>query len=107
MPNVEERLASLEARMDSMSDLRTLIIEMRGDVNRQLVDARDDMNRRFAEVNGRFGEMNRQITDFRDDVNRRVHALDEKEDRHFTWVIGIQVASILAVVGVLAGAYYR
>jgi hypothetical protein len=75
--------------MDTMNDLRALIIEMRGDMNRQFAEAREDTHRRFS------------------DINQRVQSLDEKEDRHFTWVIGIQVASILAVVGVLASAYYR
>ena len=122
MPNVEERLASLEARMDTMSELRGLIIEMRGDMNRLVIEMRSDMNRQFSEVREDMdrqfsevrGDMTRQFSEVRGDMNRqfsemnlRVHALDEKEDRHFTWVIGIQVASILAVVGVLAGAYYR
>lgn len=85
MPTYEERFASLEARMDAMSDLRGLIAELRG-----------DMNQRFNDVNQRF-----------DDVNRRLAALDEKGDRHFTWMVSTQVAVLLAVVGALLGAYYR
>ncbi len=71
-----------------MNDFRALS-EMRADTNRQFSEMRADMNRQFSEM------------------NLCLHALGEKKDRHFTWVIGIQVASILAVVGVLAGAYYR
>ena len=85
MPTVEERLASLEAKVDTMSDLRDLIAEVRG-----------DMNGRFTEVGGRF-----------EDVNRRLAALDQKSDRHFTWMVSTQVALLLAVVGALVGAYYR
>lgn len=89
MPTVDERLASLEARMDTMNDLRILLIELRGDMNRQFTDVREDMHRRF------------------DHLDRRVLAVDEKEDRHFTWVIGIQVASILAVMGVFGALFSR
>jgi hypothetical protein len=41
------------------------------------------MNRRFEVVDGRF------LT------------LDHKIDRHFTWLVGIQVAALVAVVGAL------
>ncbi len=111
MSNVEGRLASLEARMDTMSEVRALIIEMRADMNRQFSETHGDTNRSMIEMRG---DMNRQFADARDDshrrfgdIHQRVQSLDEKEDSHFTWVIGIQVASILAVVGMLAGAYYR
>ncbi len=31
----------------------------------------------------------------------------EQVDRHFTWVVGIEVGVLLAVVGALVGSYYR
>jgi hypothetical protein len=96
MSAVEERLASLEARMDAMSDIRNLIAELRG-----------DMNARFVDVTGRFTELRNDINGRFDDVNRRLAALDEKGDRHFTWMVSTQVALLLAVVGALVGTYYR
>ena len=54
------------------------------------------MNTRFADVNNRF-----------DELNRRLAALDQKSDRHFTWLVGTQVAVLLAVIGALLGAYDR
>jgi chromosome segregation ATPase len=111
MSTVEERLASLEARMDAMADLRTLITDIRGDANRQFTDLRGDTNRQFTELRG---DMQRQLevtltqfTELRGDMNRRFEALDQKGDRHFTWVVGIQVALLLGVVGALVGAYFR
>ena len=100
MGTVEERLASLEARMDGMTELRIDMNRQFADVNRQFTEMRDDMNRRF-------GDVNRQFTDLRDDMNRRFVALDEKGDRHFTWLVGTQIGVLLAVVGALVGAYYR
>lgn len=82
--------------MDAMSDLRTLLGELRADTNGRFNELRLDMNTRFADVNNRF-----------DEVNRRLAALDQKSDRHFAWLVGTQVAVLLAVVGALLGAYYR
>ncbi len=104
MGTVEERLASLETRMDAFADFRAdttrRFTELRGDMNRQFAELRTDMNRQFADVN-------RQFTELRDDMNRRFVALDEKGDRHFTWLVGTQVGVLLAVVGALVGTYYR
>lgn len=72
MPTVEERLAAVEARLDTMTDLRTLIVEMRDDMTRRIVDTRDDltrrivetredMNRRFDQVEGRFDQVDRRF----------------------------------------------
>ena len=111
MPTTDERLASLEARLDAMSDLRTAITDLRGDMGRQFTELRDDTNRQFTELrgdmNGRFADTSRQFTELREDMNRRLATLDVKGDRHFTWLVGTQVALLLAVVGALVGAYYR
>ena len=40
-------------------------------------------------------------------MNRRLAALDEKGDRHFTWMVSTQVALLMAVVGAPMGAYDR
>jgi hypothetical protein len=121
MPTVEERLASLEARLAAMSDIRNLIAELRGDMNARFIDVtgrftelRDDMNGRFSDMNGRFIDINGRFTELRkdmnrrfDDVNSRLVVLDQKGDRHFTWMVSTQVALLLAVVGALATAYFR
>jgi len=93
MSTVEERLASLEARMDTMADLRNLITDLRGDMNRQFTELRTDMNRRFEALDQKG--------------DRHFIVLNEKIDRHFTWLAGIQVALLLGVVGALVGAYFR
>jgi hypothetical protein len=36
-------------------------------------------------------------------MNERFIAMDQK----FTWLVGMQVASLVAVVGALVGSYYR
>jgi hypothetical protein len=58
------------------------------------------VDRRFEQVDHRFAELQRQM-------NQRFDAVDQKIDRHFTWLVGIQVAALIAVVGALVGSYYR
>jgi uncharacterized coiled-coil protein SlyX len=118
MPTTEERLSSLEARLDTMSDLKTAVTDLRGDMNRQFVELRGEINGRFADLRG---EMYDRLTELRSDMHerfavvsarftdmdRRFTALDDKGDRHFTWLVGTQVALLLAVFGALVGAYFR
>lgn len=93
MPTLEERVAALEAKVDghvvSTSDLRGT-----------LAGLQEQMHRRFERVDQRFAELQGQI-------NQRFDAADQKVDRHFTWLVGIQVAVLVAVVGALVGSYYR
>lgn len=96
MPTVEERLASLEAKVDTMSDLRSLIAELRG-----------DMNGRFTDVNARFTEFREDMNRRFDDVNRRLAALDAKVDRHFVWLMGMMVTGFITIIGALVGVVYR
>ena len=111
MPSVDERLASLEGRVDVMAHLPGVVSELRGDVNRQFTELRGDMNRQFTELRvemrTRFSEANARITELRDDVNRRIGSLDAKGDRHFVWLMGMMVTGFIAVIGALVGVVYR
>jgi len=83
MPTVEERLASLEAKVEGIADLR-------------------------REMDGRFTDMNLRITELRDDMNRRIGSLEThvgslegKVDRHFVWLTGIMLTGFITVIGAL------
>lgn len=89
MPTADERLASLEAKVGGIADLRR-------DMDARFTELRNDMNMRFAEVNAR-------ITELRDDVNRRIGALDAKVDRHFVWLMGLMVTGFITMIGALVG----
>jgi tetrahydromethanopterin S-methyltransferase subunit G len=69
-------------------------------VNGRFSELRDDMNLRLAEITARFDGLQA-------DVSRRFWDLDQKIDRHFTWLVGTQIAVFLAVVSALIGALYR
>ena len=119
MSTIEERVAYLEGRMEdhtaATTDLRTSVREFRTETGRQFDDVRGEMNRQFADVRGEMnrqfddvrGEMSRQFADVRGEMNRRLELINEKVDRHFTWIVGLQVTSLLAVVSAIAGLYLR
>ncbi len=125
MATVEERLASLEARMGKMDDLQTLMAALREDLNRgfthvreelvrqredvtlELAQAREDTARQFAQMRD---DMSRQFTQVREDmaeIRADMRGRFEQVDRRFTWVLGVQMALMLAVIGALLGAYVR
>jgi hypothetical protein len=84
MPTVEERISAVEARVDAVAGLRT-------DMNRQFGELRTDMNRQFAEFRA---DMDRRFGEVRGDMNR----LDQRVERHFMWMVGIQFSVLIAVI---------
>lgn len=104
MPTLEERVAALEVKIDAQTMSGT---ELRG----MLAGLQVQMNQRFEQVDHRFVElqdqMNRRFEQSQNQMNQRFDSADQKTDRHFTWLVGIQVAVLVAVVGTLVGAYYR
>jgi len=78
MATLEERLAYLEGRGEEHA---AAIAEVRLDVR----DVRAEMR------------------DFRSEMNRRFDQVDAK----FTWTIGFQFATLLAVIGALLNVYFR
>jgi len=75
---MEERVARVEAHTEAL--IRTV-----DGIHADIADIR-------AELRG-----------MRADMNQRFDMMDQK----FVWLVGAQVATLIAVVGVLAGALYR
>jgi hypothetical protein len=80
MPTLEERVADLEARMK--------------------LDLREEMLRGFERIEGRLDR-------FEGRTDSRLLALEQKVDRHFVWIVGIQLTTMLTIIGVLAAAYFH
>ena len=89
MPSVEERVAYLEGRLEDhmtvLNDLRAGQIDLRAGQ----VDLRRELQTGLAEIRSELS------------------ALREQVDRRFTWMVGTQVAVLVAVVGALVGSVYR
>jgi hypothetical protein len=94
MAATEERLASLEARMDRIDDLIALVRELRTDMNRRF----DAVDRRFEAMDRKFeGKLDAVDTKFDgkfDRVSREMHL-------NFQWIVGIQLTILAAIVAAL------
>jgi hypothetical protein len=55
------------------------------------------MDARFDGVDRRFDIIDRRF----EAVDRRIDRLDDKVSRQFVWLVGIQVTTLVAIVGAL------
>lgn len=122
MPTIEERVAFIEGQMSEQSHalielrdaIRSLGQEMRDalrhldqkmDTRFDLVDRRlAGMDERLEAVDRRFESQDRRFESFDrrfESVDRRFESLDDKISRQFVWVVGVQVTTLVAVVGAL------
>ena len=76
MLTIEERVAHMEGQVSEQSYA--------------LQEARDAVRHLEHRMDARF-----------EAVDRRLDALDDKVSRQFTWMVGIQVTTLVAIVGAL------
>jgi hypothetical protein len=94
---LEERVAFIEGQVSEQSHA---MIEVREAVRmlEHRIDGRfEAMDRRFEAIDRRFEAVDRRF----DTVDRRIDALDEKLSRYFVWLVGLQVTTLVAIVGAL------
>jgi chromosome segregation ATPase len=106
MPSIEERVAYLEGKTED----HTLAI---GDLRNDVRDLRAEMISRFEHVDGRFEQIDRrfeQIDRRFEQIDRRFEQMDGRlahMDNRFNWSVGLQFATLLAVVSAVLAAFYR
>jgi predicted nuclease with TOPRIM domain len=126
MPTIEERVAYLEGQVSEHSHT---LVEIRDSIHNleRRVDSRcDQLERRFEQLEGRFVQLEGRFvqlegrfvqlegrtdtrfeqferrTDARfDAIDRRFEVQDDKTARQFTWLVGLHVTTLIAVVGAL------
>ena len=87
MPTVEERVAYLEGRLEDHAGTV-------GSVRQDVADLRQVVRQDVADL--------RQLVQHLDQkVDRLFYNLDSKVSRQFIWIVGIQVALLLAIVGAI------
>ena len=111
MPTIEERVAFLEGQMSELShglvDLRDAVrqLDQKMDARFTQLDARFvQVDERFAQVDARFISVDARFAqmDARFDlIDRRFVAFDDKVSRQFVWTVGVQVTTLVAIVGAL------
>lgn len=98
---MEPRIASLEAITESTGKV---LEELRRRVDEGFRELRCEMREMRAEFNSRLNELRTElrseIRDVREESNERYKELRET----IRWLIGIQITTLLAVVGLLARA---
>ena len=111
MPTLEERVAYLEGRLadqaGAVTDLRSGTAEVRSlfhtlDAKLDHVEAKLD-----AKIDALDAKIDAKIDSLGNRLDARIDNLDSKVSRHFTWLVGIQVAVLVAVVGTLVGSHFR
>lgn len=126
MANLDERVISLEAQADKHADavdgLRTemagLRTDLRGEMDALRTELRGDMAALRTELHGDMaalrtemrGDMVALRTELRSDMaglRTDLGEMSRRTDRFFIWLAGTQVATLLAVIGVLVGVLYR
>jgi hypothetical protein len=82
MGSLDERVAYLEGRGEEHA---AAITEVRSDVR----------------------ELRVEVRDLRGEMNRRFDQIDAKFDPKFSWMIGFQFATLMAVIAALLNVYFR
>ncbi len=64
---------------------------------RRFQSLEERMDRRFEQVDRRFEQVDRRF----EHVDHRFDTLDAKMSRQFTWIVGLQVTTLIAVLGAI------
>jgi uncharacterized coiled-coil protein SlyX len=109
VPNLDERVALLEGRVQEQATHMTDLRGTNADLRQEVRDLRQDL-KQVA------GELRAEMRHFRDDMHRRFDAMDrrfetgdhrvETVDHRFAWLVGLTLTGFLAVLGTIAGAFW-
>lgn len=77
-------------------NLRDSVTDLRSEVRVEFAAVRADMSRRLEDVRAEIGQ-----------VRVDLHRLDDKVDRHFVWLAGTLVTSVLVMMGAIIGLYFK
>ena len=98
MPTLEERVAYLEGQVSEHAHTLVEIRDSIREMERRFDTRFDQLERRF---DTRSDQLDRRFETRSDVVDRRFEGLDDKVSRHFTWLVGIQVTTLVAILGAL------
>ena len=105
MPSLEERVACLEGRGEEHAGA---IAEVRHDVRdlwAEMIRCFEQVDKRFEQLDKRFEQLDKRF----ELIDRRFEQVDARfahMDNRFNWLVGLQFATLLAVIALL-GSYYR
>ena len=101
MPSVEERLATLEGRIQEQA---VFMADVRGSTVDAIRELRRDVDQRFEElrrdVDQRFKELRRDVDQRFEHVDRRF----DRVERLVMWMLGVTLTGFTAVVAAVIGS---
>jgi len=108
MPTVEERLAYLEGQGQEHSHAMSHFRDVVGRLEQRM----DRLEQRMDRLEQRMDGLDRKVDRYREELAARIDrldlrldSLDAKVSRQFVWLVGIQVTTLVTVLGaVLARA---
>ncbi|MBI4264861.1 MAG: hypothetical protein HY657_10825 [Acidobacteria bacterium] len=77
------------------------ISALRADMNRQFAESREDAIRRFAEAREETNALRADTNHRFERLEYRNQRLDDRMDRHFLWLLGVQVTVLITVMAAL------
>ena len=102
---MEPRIASLEAITEctakGLEELRRRVDDGFREIRCEIREMRAEFNDKINELRS---EMRSEIRDMRHESNERNKELRTEMREIFRWLVGIQITTLLAVLGLLAGA---
>ena len=98
MPHsLEERVAYLEGKVEEQT---RNFGELTGRID-GLSTRIDGLSARIDALSARLDGLDQKVDRFRGELSARIDGLDQKISSQFVWLVGMQVAVLLAVIGAL------
>jgi uncharacterized coiled-coil protein SlyX len=63
----------------------------------------EEQSRLGAELREMIAHLDQKVDRFRGELSAQIQALDQKMTQYFTWLIGLYVAGLLAIMAALLG----
>jgi predicted nucleic acid-binding Zn-ribbon protein len=101
---VRSEMAELRAEMAGLrTAVRIEVTDLRTEMVGLWTGLRSEMGGLRTDLRTEMGGLHAEMSDWRQDTDRQVQSLNHKIDRHFVWLIGIQVTVLVAIVAALVG----
>ena len=114
MQTIEERVSSLEGRMDeqshTLSAIRADIAELgrRMDQRFTAVDQRFAViDQRFVGIDHRFVSIDQRFVSLEQRFDQRLVNIEQKMSTQFYWLLGVQMTTWISLTALLAGTLFR
>jgi ABC-type phosphate transport system auxiliary subunit len=105
MPVMDERMANLEGSVrqfpQMVSMLQSGLDALRGDLRAEVGALRNDLRTEVASVRSELVALRSEMYERLGALEKRLERLEERMATQFTWLVGLQITTLVAVVGVL------